>query len=90
MFDKGGALMCQRNGDNSIRVCAVMWQPEPWLNDCGIDWSNPDDARKEIIERYFANYGDDLKRVISESNDQVIPQLMWTLPIGTKWDACPG
>jgi 2-polyprenyl-6-methoxyphenol hydroxylase-like FAD-dependent oxidoreductase len=31
-----------------------------------------------------------LKRVISESNDQLIHRLMWVLPIGMKWEACPG
>lgn len=90
MFDEGRAILCQRNGDNSIRAYAAVRQPETWLNDCGIDWSNPDDARKELIERYFADCGEELKRVISESNDQLIPRLMWMLPIGMKWEACPG
>src|SRR6202035_2115686 len=63
---------------------------ETWLKDCGIDWSNPEDARKELIDRYFADCGEDLKRIISESNDQLIPRLAWMLPIGMKWEACPG
>ena len=84
MFDEGRAILCQRNGDNSIRAYAAVRQPETWLNDCGIDWSNLDDARKELIEQYFADCGEDLKHVISESNDQLIPRLMWMLPIGME------
>jgi 2-polyprenyl-6-methoxyphenol hydroxylase-like FAD-dependent oxidoreductase len=90
MFDEGRAIICQRSGNNSIRTYAAVRQPETWFKDCGIDWSNPDDARKELIERYFADCGEDLKRVISESNDQLIPRPMWMLPIGMKWEACLG
>jgi len=90
MFDQGRAIMCQRNGDNSIRAYAAVRQPETWVKDCGIDWSTPDDARKELIGRYFADCGEDLKRVIRESNDQLIPRPLWMLPLGMKWESSPG
>jgi hypothetical protein len=37
MFDEGRAILCQRNGDNSIWAYAAVRQPETWLNGCGVD-----------------------------------------------------
>ncbi|KAH8547916.1 hypothetical protein BGW37DRAFT_508381 [Umbelopsis sp. PMI_123] len=90
MFDEGRALQCQRNGNNSIRVYAGIRQPESWSKDCGINWSQPDNARRELTEQYFADCGEDLKRVIQEANDELKIRQMYMLPVGVEWKSRPG
>jgi 2-polyprenyl-6-methoxyphenol hydroxylase-like FAD-dependent oxidoreductase len=90
MFDEGRAIMCQRNGSNSIRTYACVRQPETWNKDCGIDWSRPEEAKKELLEGYFGNCGDDLKRCVMSSNDALIVRRLYMLPISMKWKSHGG
>jgi 2-polyprenyl-6-methoxyphenol hydroxylase-like FAD-dependent oxidoreductase len=85
MFDEGRALFCQRNGNGSIRSYACVRQPETWTTDCGIDWTAPEAARNELADRYFGDCADDLKRVILESRDELIPRCLYMLPVGITW-----
>ena len=86
MFDEGRALICQRNGNDIIRVYAAVRQPETWLNDCGIDWQNPGLARKVFTERYFGDCHEDLRRVIAvEASDSLIARPLFMLPVGFEW-----
>ena len=86
MFDEGRALICQRNGNDSIRVYAAVRQPETWVNDCGIDWQQPDLARKDFTERYFLDCHEDLKRVIAvEASNSLVTRPLFMLPVGFRW-----
>lgn len=91
MFDEGRALVCQRNGNDGIRVYAAVRQPETWVHDCDIDWDQRHLAQKMFTERYFGDCHEDLKRVIAvEASDGLIPRVLWMLPIGMKWSPRPG
>ena len=91
MFDEGRGLVCQRNGNDSIRVYVGVRQPETWVKDCGIDWEQQDLAREIFTERYFGDCHDDVKRVIAiEGSDGLIPRPLWMLPVGLQWAPRPG
>ncbi len=90
MFDEGRAIQCQNLGNNSIRVYAGLRQPEDWTETCGIDWSQPEEARMKLVERYYADCGDDLQRVVLDTNDKLIPRKMWMLPVGYRWQSASG
>jgi 2-polyprenyl-6-methoxyphenol hydroxylase-like FAD-dependent oxidoreductase len=90
MFDEGRAIISQRNGNNAVRTYAGVRQPVTWLEDCGIDWSKPAEAREQLIRKHFADSADDLKRAILESTDHLVPRVMWMLPVGVAWDTIPG
>jgi 2-polyprenyl-6-methoxyphenol hydroxylase-like FAD-dependent oxidoreductase len=90
MFDEGRALLCQRNGNGSIRAYASVRQPESWADECGIDWEKPESARKKLVEKYFGDCGPDVQRVILESKDEMIVRKMYMLPVGVKWETRPG
>jgi 2-polyprenyl-6-methoxyphenol hydroxylase-like FAD-dependent oxidoreductase len=85
-FGEGRAIQSQRLGNGTIRTYASLRQPETFLKDCGIDWTQPNAARKEYVERYFSDCGTDLKRLILESNDELIPRSLYMLPVGFKWE----
>ena len=89
-FGEGRAIQLQRLGDGSIRTYASLRKPESFLNNCGIDWTKPDIARIEYVERYFADCGEDLKRMMLESTDSVVPRALYELPVGFHWESRPG
>jgi 2-polyprenyl-6-methoxyphenol hydroxylase-like FAD-dependent oxidoreductase len=89
-FGDGRAIQSQRIGDGSIRTYASVRQPESFLKDCGIDWTDHEVARKEYVERYFNDCGADLKRLVLESNDQLVPRALYMLPVGFKWEGKKG
>ena len=90
MFDDGRALLCQRNGGGNIRVYACARRPENWTRNCGIDWSQPDQARRQLVESCFGDCGEGLKRLVHECNDGMFPRPFYMLPVGIKWASRPG
>jgi hypothetical protein len=81
------ALMCQRNGDGSIRIYVLLRTPESWVDDCGIDFSVPQNAR-EGLPKHFEDWNEGLKALISECDDQgIIGRPLYSLPIGYSWAA---
>lgn len=83
-------ILAQRNGGNCIRVYAFMRVAENWLNDCGIDWTQPSSAKAEMMERYFGDWEQGAKDSIIKSDPEVIPRGMYMLPMGFKWASKPG
>jgi 2-polyprenyl-6-methoxyphenol hydroxylase-like FAD-dependent oxidoreductase len=89
-FGEGRAIQAQRIGDGTIRTYANVRQPESFIQDCGIDWENHDGARKEFVERYFGDCGADLKRLVLDSKDQLVPRQLYMLPVGFMWEGKRG
>lgn len=89
MFDEGRALICQRQGSGDIRAYVSVRQPESWVEDCGIDWTAVD-SRERLVKEYFNECGEDLKRVVLESKDDLIPRKFWMMPVGASWKTRPG
>jgi hypothetical protein len=61
-------------------------KPESFIKDCGIDFLNYEVVRKEYVEKYLGDCGADLKRLVLESTDQLVPRALYMLPIGHKWE----
>jgi hypothetical protein len=47
----------------------------------------PDTARKEYVEKYFNDCGEDLKRMILESSDELVPRALYMLRVGFSWES---
>ncbi|KAF8428556.1 hypothetical protein EV426DRAFT_584819 [Tirmania nivea] len=86
MYDQGRAIFAQRNGNGSIRVYACVQQPESWFDDSGINWKSPAKAREQLVDGYFSDCGDDIKRLILDSCDKVVLRRLDMLPIGMSWE----
>ncbi|KAF2467416.1 FAD/NAD(P)-binding domain-containing protein [Lindgomyces ingoldianus] len=89
-FGEGRAVQAQRQGDGSLRTYASMRAPENFVETCGIDWNDHASARKAYVDQNFSDIGEDLKRVILESSDNLIPRTMYELPIGITWPSRSG
>ena len=89
-FGEGRAIQSQRLGSSIIRTYGSLRKPESFIKDCGIDWTKPDAARKEFVERYFGDCGTDLHRLMLESNDVLVPRTLYMLPVGLRWEGRKG
>ncbi|CAO2656908.1 Nn.00g057110.m01.CDS01 [Neocucurbitaria sp. VM-36] len=84
------AVQAQRLGDGSLRTYASLGVPEDFLETCGIDWSDTNNASKQYVERYFSHISNDLKRIILESPDGLFPRPLYELPVGFTWPSRSG
>lgn len=89
-FGEGRAVLAQRQGDGSLRTYACLRVREDFLDTCGINWNDINTARQQFVERYFSDIGDDLKRVVLECKDSLIPRPLYELPIGFTWSHTAG
>jgi 2-polyprenyl-6-methoxyphenol hydroxylase-like FAD-dependent oxidoreductase len=89
MFDEGRAVMCQRSGNDSIRLYAFLRKPVAWKDEGGIDWTNGDDVRQALVDDYFRDCSEDTKRVILSAKDGCQLRQLYMLPVGHTWSSHP-
>ena len=83
-------ILAQRNGDGAVRVYAFMRAAESWDKDSGIDFSDMDTAKKEVIERYFGDWDQGAKDMVLRSDSDTLLRSMYMLPIGLTWSSRAG
>jgi 2-polyprenyl-6-methoxyphenol hydroxylase-like FAD-dependent oxidoreductase len=76
------ALMA--HGGRHIHLGASLRVPEDWTVKSGIDWSDVAAARSILLNE-FADWSDELKDLIRNCDDTIIPRLIYALPIGHSW-----
>lgn len=76
------ALMGRRNGNGSIRVYILLRVPKSWVNECGIDFSAPENARDGLL-KHFEDWDEGLKDLIRGCDDEgIMARPLSALPIG--------
>jgi len=85
----GKGILAQQNGNGSIRNYLALRVPEDWVKTCGIDFTNSVECKKELL-KLFDDWSDDLKTMITDCDDEIIPRAMYALPVGHKWENKPG
>ncbi|KAF2198589.1 monooxygenase [Delitschia confertaspora ATCC 74209] len=80
-------VLAQRNGDRNTRILGFMREKEDWAYTCGIDWSQPDLAKQQFVEKYYDGFTQDAKDCILKADNQfhVVPRPMWMMPVGHRW-----
>ncbi|KAF2729129.1 monooxygenase [Polyplosphaeria fusca] len=90
-FGEGRAVQAQRQGGGSLRTYANLRVPEDFWETCGIDVERGGDgARRDFVDRYLDGVGQELRSVVLESGDAMIPRKLYELPVGWRWDGRPG
>jgi 2-polyprenyl-6-methoxyphenol hydroxylase-like FAD-dependent oxidoreductase len=79
-------LLCQRNGDGSIRVYVTIRVEENGLSH--LDFTNPDSPRTYFLDR-FSDWDDTLKVFIKEA-PEFVPRGFYMLPTDHTWKSHPG
>jgi 2-polyprenyl-6-methoxyphenol hydroxylase-like FAD-dependent oxidoreductase len=82
-------MIGQRNGDGHIRVYAALRVSEDWIVTSGVDWNDASAAREALLAQ-FSDWSSELRDLIRNSDDTIIPRPIYALPIGHAWSRIPG
>jgi 2-polyprenyl-6-methoxyphenol hydroxylase-like FAD-dependent oxidoreductase len=77
------------HGGKHVHLGASLRVPEDWTVKSGVDWSDAPVAR-DILLKEFADWSTELKDLIRNCDDAIVPRLIYALPIGHSWPRLPG
>ncbi len=81
-------FIAHRHADGSITVYTALSVPEGWLSSGDIDFTDPDQAKKTLLD-IFDGWNEQLRGLIADSQT-LIPRPIYALPVGHRWDRIPG
>ena len=84
-FSDTKGLTAQRNGDGSIRTYIMLQKPETWLQDVGVDWSDPVAAKKFLLEEEYRDWADELKDFIIHADPDIVARPFYMHPPDFEW-----
>lgn len=84
--EKGLITHC--DGDGRITVYIALKTPEHWVTS-GIDFHDTEAAKRQLLN-HFADWDDQLRALIAESDTELIPRSIYALPVGQRWERIPG
>lgn len=82
-------LIAHRNGDGRITVYIALKAPEDWVPANGINVHDAEATREYLLD-VFADWDDQLRALIRESDTDFLPRGIYTLPAGHRWPRVPG
>lgn len=82
-------LLAHRNGEGGITVYIALKTPEQWVTSGGIDFHHTQAAKQQLLSS-FADWDDRLRALITESDTELLPRGIYTLPAGHRWERVPG
>ncbi|WP_213762896.1 NAD(P)/FAD-dependent oxidoreductase [Caballeronia sp. dw_19] len=82
-------LMAQRNGDGTIRVYVALRVAENWVEQTGIDFHEPLQARNRLLD-LFTGWSPEIVDLLRASDDVFLPRPLYTFPPEQSWTTCPG
>ncbi len=82
-------LLAHRNGEGGITVYVALKTPEEWITSGDIDFQNTPAAKRQLLSA-FEDWDDQLRALIAESETELVPRGIYTLPAGHRWERVPG
>ena len=77
------------HGGKHAYLGASLRVPQDWVERSSIDWSDARAARIALLNE-FADWSDELKNLIRNCDDTIVPRLIYVLPTGHSWARVPG
>ncbi|MCJ1439949.1 MAG: hypothetical protein MMC23_000430 [Stictis urceolatum] len=90
LFDEGRAVIAQRQGGGDVRMYVAVRQPEDWVESCGIEWSEKEAAKEKLLEGWFEDCAEEVKRAIRECDGEMVVRKLFMLPVGHTWEGRKG
>ncbi|CAI6095369.1 unnamed protein product, partial [Clonostachys chloroleuca] len=90
---EGQRLTVQQMGDGSLDVHVTFRRDDPdWMKEekCGIDSTNLEQVKKELLQKDFSGWCPELKDAISSAEGPCVPRSHHILPVGTHWEHVDG
>ncbi len=82
-------LITHRDGDGRITVYIALKTPEQWVTSSERDFHDTEAAKLQLLT-HFAGWDDQLRTLIAESDAELIPRPIYSLPVGHRWERIPG
>ena len=82
-------LITHRDGDGRITVYIALKTPEHWETSSGIDFRDTETAKLQLLN-HFTDWNDQLRALVVESDTELLPRSIYTLPVGHRWERTPG
>ena len=82
-------LITHRDGDGRITVYIALKTPEHWATSSGIDFRDTEAAKLQLLN-HFTGWNDQLRALVAESDTELLPRSIYTLPVGHRWERTPG
>ena len=82
-------LITHRDGDGRISVFIALKTPEHWATSSGIDFRDTEAAKLQLLN-HFTDWNDQLRALVFESDTELLPRSIYTLPVGHRWERTPG
>ena len=77
-------MLCQRNGDGSVRIYAGGKKHEEWTREKGLESQTPEQLRASMLEE-FSTWSEDLKELIRVCDDDIAARPLYMMPVGARW-----
>ncbi|TBL74683.1 FAD-dependent monooxygenase [Paenibacillus thalictri] len=88
-LDDHKGILAQLNGDGRIRVYLSFEKERGWLDQCGIPFDQPEEAKRQLLELY-GDWDESLKLYIRSADGDMLPRRIYMLPVGLRWSRKPG
>jgi 2-polyprenyl-6-methoxyphenol hydroxylase-like FAD-dependent oxidoreductase len=82
-------LITHRDGAGRINIYIALKVPEHWATSGEIDFRDTEAAKLWLLDR-FPDWNDQLRALIAESETELLPRSIYTLPVGHRWEHTPG
>jgi 2-polyprenyl-6-methoxyphenol hydroxylase-like FAD-dependent oxidoreductase len=82
-------LLAHRNGEGGITIYIALKTPEPWGTSGSIDFHQTQVAKQHLLG-FFADWDEQLRALIMESETELLPRGIYTIPAGHRWERVPG
>ncbi len=82
-------LLTHYDGDGRVTLYIALKTSEQWATSNGIDFHDTQ-AAKQYLLGYFADWNEQLRALITESDTELIPRPIYALPVGQRWKRVPG
>ena len=82
-------LITHRDGNGRITVYIALKIPEHWATSSGIDFRDTEVAKLQLLN-HFSDWNDQLRALVAESDTELLPRSIYTLPAGHRWERTPG
>ncbi len=77
------------HGGRDLHLGASLRVGQDWIADRGVDWSDTSAARDALLAE-FGDWSTGLTDLIRYCDDEIVPRLIYALPIGHSWTRVPG
>jgi 2-polyprenyl-6-methoxyphenol hydroxylase-like FAD-dependent oxidoreductase len=86
-------IWAERHSDGSIQAALYLRVPETWVDDVGINWSEPLSAKTAAVEKYLQDsdgWAEPFRQMILGGEDNVIARPLYMLPLSMSWSSRNG